>query len=147
MAPDLTLHRADEAGALDYIERLLSRADLPTADVREQAGAFRVATVAGERVGLGGVERHGRDGLVRSVVVEPSARGQGVGAALVAALADEVRAAGVERLFLLTTDAAAFFAAQGFEPVARESVPERIRETAQFASLCPDSATVMRRSA
>lgn len=143
MSPDLTLHRADEAGALDYIERLLSRADLPTADVREQAGAFRVATVAGERVGVGGVERHGRDGLVRSVVVEPSARGQGVGAAL----ADEVRAAGVERLFLLTTDAAAFFAAQGFEPVARESVPERIRGTAQFASLCPDSATVMRRSA
>ena len=87
MSPSLTLHRADEAGALDYVERLLSRADLPTADVREQAGAFRVATVAGERVGVGGVERHGRDGLVRSVVVEPSARGQGVGAALVAALA------------------------------------------------------------
>jgi amino-acid N-acetyltransferase len=65
----------------------------------------------------------------------------------VAALADEVRAAGVERLFALTTDAAAFLAAQGFEPVARESVPERIRGTAQFASLCPDSATVMRRSA
>jgi amino-acid N-acetyltransferase len=142
---DLTLHPAEAAGALDYVERLLSRADLPTADVRERAGAFRVATVDGERVAVGGVERHGRYGLVRSVVVEPSARGEGLGAALVAALTDEAEAAGVEDLFLLTTDAVAFFAAQGFEPVARDEVPGPIRETAQFASLCPDSATVMRR--
>jgi amino-acid N-acetyltransferase len=110
---DFVLRRVDEANTLDYVGRLLSWADLPTAGVRERAGAFRVATVDGERVGVGVGGRHGRYGLVRSVVVEPSARGEGLGAGLVAALADEAEAAGVDRLFLLTTDAVAFFATQG----------------------------------
>lgn len=144
--PELTLHRPEAAGALDYVERLLARNDLPTADVRANPGWFHVAVADAERVGVGGVEVHGTDGLLRSVVVERTARGRGVGGALCEALAAVAREAGVETLYLLTTDAAGFFGDHGFERIERDAVSEAIRGTAQFDELCPTSATVMRRS-
>jgi len=51
---------------------------------------------------------------------------------------------GAEAVWLLTTTAADYFAAFGFVPVERAAVPEPIRESAEFASLCPASAAVMR---
>jgi amino-acid N-acetyltransferase len=144
-ASDLTLRRADKAG-LDYVERLLARNDLPTADVRAKPDCFQIAVVDGDRVGGGGVEPHGTDGLLRSVVVERAARGRGIGGALCEALAGVARAEGVATLYLLTTDAAGFFGGHGFERVERDAVPEAIRGTTQFDDLCPASATVMRRS-
>jgi amino-acid N-acetyltransferase len=163
------------AGELDYVERLLADAGLPTADVRETPGAFHVAVADGERVGCGGVEvpreggrtgtgpggdagssaggpggdagsSAGGPGLLRSVVIDPARRGEGLGAALCGALAARAADDGVETLYLLTTDAAEFFADLGFERVERAAVPPAVRDTAQFAELCPASATVMRRS-
>lgn len=104
-----------------------------------------VAHRDGERVGCGGIERHGDVGLLRSVVVEREKRGAGVGTALCAALVERARANGVASIYLLTTDAADFFTRQGFEPVARETVPDAIRTTTQFTDLCPDSAVVVHR--
>jgi amino-acid N-acetyltransferase len=143
--PDLTLRRADEA-ELDYIERLLARNDLPTADVRAKPDCFHIALADGERVGVGGIEPHGSDGLLRSVVVQRAAHGRGLGGALCEALAGVAREEGVGTLYLLTTDAADFFAHHGFARVERDAVPEQIRGTPQFDDLCPASAAVMRRS-
>lgn len=140
----VTLRPAD-ADSLDYVERLLARNDLPTADVREKSDRFFVAFADGTAVGVGGIEPFPPDGLLRSVVVESSRRGEGVGAALCDRLEERAAAGGVDTLYLLTTTARAFFTARGYEPIDRAAVPPSIRETAQFASLCPSTAACMRR--
>lgn len=137
----LRLNRADDE-ALGYVERLLEHNDLPS-DVRTAPARFYVARDGDRRVGAGGIERHGDAALLRSVVVERSARGEGVGTALCDALEARAAGAGVERLYLLTTTAAGFFADRGYERVERAAVPDSIRGTAEFAALCPDTATVM----
>lgn len=58
---------------------------------------------------------------------------------------DRVGVGGVETLYLLTTTAAGFFADRGYERVDRSVVPAPVRGTTQFSTLCPESATVMRK--
>lgn len=141
----VTLRQAAEA-SLAYVERTLEDNDLPSADVREKPGCFYVALEGEEAVGIGGVERFGSEGLIRSVVVEADRRGEGLGSALVDALEATAREDGVERLFLLTTDAESYFSGLGYAAVDRESVPDAVRETKEFRDLCPASATVMRKA-
>ncbi|SHH44605.1 arsenic resistance N-acetyltransferase ArsN2 [Halobaculum gomorrense] len=150
-APTETLSEAD-ACDLDRVEALLSANDLPTEDVRTGPGQFYLARDRDDErdggdavVGVGGVERHGPTGLLRSVAVEESSRGEGYGTALCAALEDRARREGVETLYLLTTTAAGFFGRLGYGAVDRESVPPAIRSTTEFAALCPASATCMRK--
>lgn len=143
--PSLALRPADER-ALPYVERLLDENGLPSADVRSKPGAFYVGYVADEPVGVGGIEVRGAAGLLRSVVVESSARGNGVGTALCDALEARARDDGVETLYLLTTTAADFFAARGYATIDRRDAPPAIRETDQFADLCPETAVCMKRA-
>ena len=136
----------EDADALSYVEALLEREDLPARDVRSSPAAFYVAEDAdGDRVGVGGVERYGTAGLLRSVVVAPSVRGDGYGTALCDALEARTREDGVETLYLLTTTAAGFFAGRGYAAVDRDDAPAAIRSTTEFEDLCPASATCMRK--
>lgn len=130
---------------LDRVEALLESNDLPTRDVRAKPESFFVGEADGAFVGIGGVERHGPAGLLRSVVVEESSRGQGYGAALCDALEERARADDVDTLYLLTTSAAGFFRARGYEPIDREDAAPAVRRSAQFTDLCPASATCMRK--
>ncbi|MEY7849233.1 arsenic resistance N-acetyltransferase ArsN2 [Natrarchaeobius sp. A-rgal3] len=141
----LTLHSVDDR-TLPSVEALLEANDLPSADVREKPDSFYVARREGDRVGIGGIETRGADGLLRSVVVERPARGNGLGAALCTALEAQARADGVETLYLLTTTASEFFAARGYGVVDRNDAPATIRDTAEFTELCPATATCMRKS-
>jgi amino-acid N-acetyltransferase len=52
---------------------------------------------------------------------------------------------GVRELFLLTTTAEPIFARWGFRRVDRAEAPPAIRESREFASLCPASAVFMAR--
>jgi amino-acid N-acetyltransferase len=142
MATAITVRRA-EGTALDDVERLLSAADLPTADLRDEAGRFYVATAGGDLVGAGGLEVHGSAGLLRSVVVEPGARGEGYGTAICDELEARAREAGVDELYLLTATAREFFADRGYRGLDREEAPAAIRSTTEFAELCPESAACM----
>jgi amino-acid N-acetyltransferase len=141
---DLTLQPAT-GDDLDAVVDLLAAADLPRADVRRADAEFYLA-LDGELVGAAGLEPCGDDALLRSVVVSGRHRGEGYGAAVVEAVADRARNEGVERLYLLTTTAAEFFAGRGFERLPREEVPSSIRATSEFRELCPDSATCMWRA-
>ena len=86
---------------------------------------------------------YGRDALLRSVAVDPSLRGTGLGQRLTRAALDRAKASGVTRVFLLTETAAAFFPKFGFTTIERAGVPDSIRGTVEFASACPASAHVM----
>lgn len=132
--------------ALRYVESLLKRSELPTEDVRDDHARFYVARADTGRIGVGGLEIQGKDALLRSVAVEPDRRGEGYGTAIVDALEAEAREAGVDRLTLLTTTASDFFEAHGYTEIDRAEAPDPIRATAEFADLCPTSATVMQKS-
>ncbi|NHN61206.1 MULTISPECIES: arsenic resistance N-acetyltransferase ArsN2 [Halorussus] len=142
--PSLALRKADSE-TLDRIEELLDANGLPHEAVRSSPECFYVARSGGALVGIGGVERYGSAGLLRSVAVPAPMRGAGYGTALCDALEERARVDGVETLYLLTTTAAEFFARRGYERVGREAAPERVRGTSQFADRCPDSATCMRK--
>jgi N-acetylglutamate synthase-like GNAT family acetyltransferase len=126
---------------------MLEQAALPTGDLVGTDGVqFWVAEADGRRVGAVGLERHGDDGLLRSLVVDPASRNQGMGTLLVEALEDAARSAGVRRLFLLTQTAQEFFEHRRYVVVKRDEAPESVRASAEFRSLCPASAACMLRS-
>lgn len=140
----LAVERAGE-GTLAYVESLLEENDLPSADVRSKPECFYVGYDGGEPVCAGGLEVHGSAGLLRSVVVERQARGEGFGSAVCDRLESAARAEGVGALYLLTTTASGFFADRGYAEIERSEAPEAIRGTTEFADLCPATATCMRK--
>ncbi|HSU15782.1 arsenic resistance N-acetyltransferase ArsN2 [Longimicrobium sp.] len=128
----------------DAVEALLRRAELPPDGLDEQFGdAYAVAVAEGRIVGAAGVEVYGDAGLLRSVAVDPEWRGRGLGAALTRERLAWAEARGLGDVYLLTNTAADYFPKLGFAPVAREKVPEAVRGSVQFASVCPSSAAVM----
>ncbi|MGE0483712.1 MAG: arsenic resistance N-acetyltransferase ArsN2 [Gammaproteobacteria bacterium] len=122
---------------------LLMAANLPADDLEASAVQLIGAWLGDELVGVVGLERHGRDGLLRSLVVRPDSRGEGLGGSLLDALEAQAAAAGIERLWLLTETAEVFFAARGYAVVARTAAPTAIAASREFAGLCPASATCM----
>lgn len=141
----ITLRQAD-ASHVSYIEALLERNDLPSEDARSKPECFYLGCVGSDPVGIGGIEVYEPYGLLRSIVVERPARGEGLGTALCDALEERASADGVETLFLLTTTAVDFFADRGYVEIDRTSVPPAIRRTTEFEDLCPTTATCMRTS-
>lgn len=129
----------------EYVETLLAGNDLPVADLSGKLDCLYVCEAGAKRVGVCGLERRGDDGLVRSVVVEGPARGNGYGTDACEELLNRARAADITTVYLLTTTAEEFFERLGFEAVAREAVPESIRTTSEFDDLCPATAVCMKR--
>lgn len=150
-APAVDLVPATGSG-VEWIHTLLESADLPTADLRldptpdSEGPALYVVRADAGRVGCIGVERYGDAGLLRSAAIQERHRGEGYGRGAVRALETAARDAGIERLYLLTTTAAAFFADLGYERVEREAVPEAVRGSAEFSDLCPETAVAMSRA-
>jgi amino-acid N-acetyltransferase len=129
---------------IEYAKDCLRESGLP-ADVDREDLYLLVGRVNGRRVGVCGLEVQGSDALVRSVTVEPEARGEGHGTTMVEALLEDAAERGTENCYLLTTDAEGFFRVLGFERIAREEVPAAIGETREFAEVCPASATPLHR--
>ena len=135
--------REAQDGDLDAIRRLLERHGLPTGDLDQSRPSFVVAHDGAVLVGAGGLEVHGATGLLRSVVVADGARGTGLGRALVESIENLARRQGLSELVLLTETAHDFFARLGYRDIPRERAPEEVRASAEFRSLCPDSARCM----
>jgi amino-acid N-acetyltransferase len=128
---------------LEAVSSLLALCGLSHADIAPHLGNFTVAREDGRIVGVIGVEVHGRDGLMRSLAVAPEHRGRGVARRLYATLLARARGLGITRLYLLTTTAQSWFRLLGFRSVLRDEVPEGIRGTEQFRTLCPSTAACM----
>jgi amino-acid N-acetyltransferase len=141
-ASNVELRRATVADD-SAIRELLAAAGLPVADVDATRQVFIVATADGQTEGCVGLELHGAAALLRSLAVRAQRRGAGVGQALLARARELAVAHRVETLFLLTTSASQFFGRRGFIAVDRAVVPADLAGSAQFAGLCPSSATCM----
>jgi amino-acid N-acetyltransferase len=133
------------AADLNEVVDLLRESDLPTEDVSGIIADFWVARTGGDLVGTVALERYGEIGLLRSLAVTPTHRGCGLAARLCDHLMEWARKDGISDLYLLTTDADAYFERNGFVAIERNETPVEIRSTTQFTELCPDSAIVMHR--
>jgi amino-acid N-acetyltransferase len=123
---------------------LLQQNNLPTEDITNYTRLFTLYD-DGELTGIVGIELKGEDGLLRSLCVSESKRSGGAGRALVEKIESYARKQGVKHLYLLTTTAAPFFTNLDYQTIDRSTVPDTIKETSEFASVCPASATVMKK--
>jgi N-acetylglutamate synthase-like GNAT family acetyltransferase len=139
--------RRGNAGDLDQITDLLKAAGLPTEDLRSIAQLdIWALDLNGALVGAIALERYGAEGLVRSLVVAPNYRSQGLARLLVAKLEEDSRADGVELLGLLTQTAESFFRRCGYVNTDRGEVSTALKKSAEFRTLCPASARCLTKS-
>ncbi|WP_327196725.1 arsenic resistance N-acetyltransferase ArsN2 [Sphingomonas sp. Leaf231] len=131
------------SGDLDEMAAPLTAAKLPIADLGEPGRTFFRFDDAEGLIGYGGLEGEGADRLLRSIVVVTNRRGRGSGRAIIAALEQQARAAGVVHLHLLTTTATSFFRSLGFADASRECAPATIATSHEFTALCPASAAYL----
>ena len=142
--PDGIVFRAARESDWHELRALLAGARLPLEGARENLGGFLLAHRDSALIGSACVERYGANGLLRSVAVAESERGKGLGIALIGQVLARAREQRLESLFILTETARGFFPRFGFREVARDDVPEAVKASVEFQSVCPISATVMR---
>jgi amino-acid N-acetyltransferase len=136
--------RQAENDDIDRIKSLLKSRHLPFEDITLDGPACFVTAVSGSKtVGCAGFEAYGDCALLRSVAVAEKAAGCGTGRALVAAVEKRIAAAGIQSVFLLTTDAVSFWNHSGYTVVERDSAPPAIRNSFEYTSACPRTAKLM----
>jgi amino-acid N-acetyltransferase len=89
------------------------------------------------------MEIRGADALFRSLAVIPDYREAGIGRRLYDALVENALRKGVRKAYLLTATIVSLAESWGFQRLARDEVPEAIRDTAQFRGECCVSAVAM----
>ena len=138
----ISFHQPAKSDALG----LLDAANLPTADLTEaHLNYFWALTDQQRPVGIVGLQPFAPYGLLRSLVVSPCRRNQGVGTRLVQHAEAMAHRMEIAELYLLTSTAQEFFENFGYRAVKRNRAPEPIRHTQEFCSLCPTSSQLMRK--
>jgi len=130
----------EQAGAL------LRAAGLPVPADGDPPVELRV--VAGERgvAACAGFERHGAAALLRSIAVAVGDRGRGHGTDLVRATLARIDVLGVAETYLVTLDAAEFFARLGFHAIDRDQVPASVHASPEWELHLCAGGTWMRRA-
>lgn len=129
---------------LPAVETLLNSSNLPLDGLRDHIATLLVARQQGTVVGSAALERYGPAALLRSVVVAPGRRAQGLGQQLVHRALDKAQQYGISEIYLLTTSAATFFTRLGFAPIERKEVHSAVQQSVEFTSACPASAQALR---
>jgi amino-acid N-acetyltransferase len=132
-----------EPAKLPEVLDLLAESGLPEAGLAEHVATTLVAQVDGRIVGSAGLEVYERAALLRSVAVDTTLRGQGVGGQLVESALALAQARQVREIYLLTETAADYFSRYGFVPVDRAVVDSQVVGSVEFTSACPVSAQAM----
>jgi len=128
---------------LPEILALLETCQLPKEGLAAHLATTLVARSGNEVVGCSALELYQELALLRSVAVKPSFRKRGIALKLTRAALDLAKRYQVTNVYLLTETASTFFSKIGFVHVPRSDVPENIQRSAEFATLCPETATVM----
>jgi N-acetylglutamate synthase-like GNAT family acetyltransferase len=134
---------------LPEIEALVTGAGLTLAGLDACVVGGSVTTCRdedGRLLGVAATERYGPTAFLRSVAVLSTARGQGIGRALVGRALADAHEAGVREAWLLTETAEPFFASLGWARADRAKAPAAVAASVEFTSACPTSAVAMARS-
>ena len=128
---------------LSDIETLLKKCELPFEDCNEHLDSFFGINSGGKLLAIGALQNLGSVALLRSIAVIPEYRGKGLAGIITQYLLGLARSKGVVELYLLTETAESFFARFEFRIVDRDTLPDEIKSTRQYTSLCPSSAQAM----
>lgn len=130
----------------DSIVQMLKSAKLPSDDLPASLADFLVVlNNDGMVIGLAGLEVHGNDGLLRSVVVLPGHRGKGIAGQLIVRIENLAKQRKVNTIYLLTETAPEYFNSKGYRQTNREAVSKPIQASSEFSHVCPGSAIVMKK--
>jgi amino-acid N-acetyltransferase len=139
-----TIERA-RPGDLDEILALLVASDLPTDGLCSHLTTTFVARDGDRIVGSAALEPYANGALLRSVAVLPEWRGRRHGRDLTEAAIRLAQECNSPAIYLLTATAEDYFWRCGFERISRDDVPTTVQASVEFTTVCPSSATVMRK--
>jgi amino-acid N-acetyltransferase len=123
---------------------LLQQHKLPVTDIDEDKLLYLLLDGEGI-IGTAGLEIFEDCALLRSVSIIKEEQGKGYGNFLNTAIESYAAEAGISCLYLLTTTAKDFFNKLGYCVISREEAPASVQQTAEFSSLCPSSAVLMKK--
>lgn len=126
------------------ILRLLAESGLPLDGLLDHLDTAFVARAEGRLVGCAALEVYPGGALLRSVAVDRSARGRGIGRALTDAAVALAQSLDLPDIYLLTTTAEHYFPRLGFVTIPRDQVPASVQQSVEFWSACPASAIAMK---
>ena len=139
-----TAIRAADQSELSEVLALVSDCDLPVDGVEENLAGFLVARENETLVGTIGLECYGEVGLLRSLAVASSGRGQGLGGRLVEMLLGHAKERGVTTVYLLTETAGNFFPRFGFKKMPRVELDPALDASRELQGVCSETAVAMR---
>jgi amino-acid N-acetyltransferase len=123
---------------------LLENNQLPTSDIAENVELYTVYNNE-NLIGTIGLEVFNTEGLLRSVSLDSTVQYKGFGTQILAIFEAKIKEKGIQNLYLLTTTAQGFFQKNNYQTISRDEVSDAIKETAEFKSVCPSSAIVMKK--
>lgn len=123
---------------------LLQQHQLPTSDIDRDKLLYLLYKGV-KVIGTAGLEIFEDCALLRSVSVIKKEQGKGFGRIINAGIEKFVKESGINCLYLITTSAKDFFDKLGYGAIKREDSPLAIKQTAEFTSLCPSTAIVMKK--
>ena len=140
--------RPAEVADWSSIRDALAGEGLPVSDLSTESMAhfWVAASSTGDFLGAVAVERYSDVGLLRSLIVVPEARGNGVAARLIEQAERSAQTFGIQELWLLTIDADKYFQTWGYSKQMRDVAPAAIAATPEFSDLCPANAVLMKKN-
>jgi len=132
-----------DAESFEAFRALLRSSGLPADDLDFKKDLLVGYYEGDELVGTGGLEVHGDFALLRSLSVKMGIRGKAVGSTITEYLLAEAKKRKLKGIYLLTETAHGFFLKRGFVDIARDSVPEEVKRSAEFSKHCSASAAAM----
>ncbi len=126
---------------------LLTEVHLPVEDLDlEKLSNFIILKHDDRIIGTVGFEKYGSLALLRSLAISQGYQKQNLGRTLVQELEALAKKKNITSLYLLTQTAEMFFFKLGFQRIEREEVPDNIKNTEEFKSICPSSALCMKKN-
>lgn len=122
---------------------LLAGSGLQLVGAREHLKHFLVVLDEEGLLGCAGLERYGDTGLLRSVAVAESERGQGHGQMLVEKLLLQAQQDGVRSVVVLAQETEDFFRKFDFEEIRFDRLPPQVQDSVEFKFAAPDRTTAM----
>jgi amino-acid N-acetyltransferase len=140
---DLEYKLITDAGSFDAFRTLLKSSNLPADDLDYKRDLLVGYYEGDQLVGTGGLEVYGPYALLRSLSVKMGIRGKSVGTTITEYLLEEAKKKKLKAIYLLTETAHGFFLKKGFKDVQRDQVPEEVKASSEFSTVCATTAVVM----